>query len=43
MDDFNIRVEEVPGTEELLNFKTNIGFVDIMTDMDDFIRDEEEK
>jgi len=41
LDEFNVRIEEVPETETILDFKTHITLMDAMTDMDDFVRDVE--
>lgn len=36
IDDFNVRFENVPETHSIIDFKNNVGFVDMATDMEGF-------
>ena len=42
LDDFNVRIEGVPETENLIDFTHNIGFADMTTDMEGFEMETEE-
>lgn len=36
LDDFNVRIDDIPETETIIDFKNNIAFMDAATDMADF-------